>query len=180
MLSEEMIPTSWRQGCPVGLDQLRLLTFPHIDFDGVVQTGRVFVNADHAENIGSVFQQLFAARYPVQRIALVDEYGGDDGASMRANNTSAFNCRPVGTGSGAWSNHAFGMAVDLNPLMNPLVQGSFVDPPEGAEYLDGADVRPGMIVAGDPAVAAFADIGWIWGRTWSSLKDYQHFSGNGR
>ena len=120
-LANEMTPTSWREGCPVGLDQLRLLTFPYVDFDAVVQTGRMVVNAIHAVDIGSVFGELFAVGYPIQSIASVDSYGGDDGASMRANNTSAFNCRPVGTGSGAWSNHAFGAAIDLNPLMNPLV-----------------------------------------------------------
>jgi hypothetical protein len=174
-----MTPTSWRDGCPVGLDDLQLLRFPHVDFDGAVREAELVISADWAEEIGQVFQRLFEARYPIQQIRLVDTFEGDDVASMQANNTSGFNCRRVGTGTGAWSNHAFGLAIDLNPLMNPLVQGDFVDPPEGAEYLDRADIRLGMVAVDDPAVAAFAEVGWIWGGTWSGLKDYQHFSANG-
>lgn len=179
-LAVAMTPTSWREGCPVALDALRLLRFPHVDFDGEVRTGELVVGGRHAEDVGWVFEQLFAAGYPIQRIELVDVYGGDDRTSMQANNTSGFNCRPVGTGSGAWSNHAFGEAIDINPLMNPLVRGDFVDPPEGGEFLDRDDVRLGMIVADDAAVRAFAEIGWVWGGTWRSLKDYQHFSDDGR
>lgn len=173
-------PTSWRPGCPVGLDGLRLLTFPYVTFDGDVATGELIVAAEVAEQIGEVFRQLFEAEYPIQRIDLVDTYGGDDLASMQANNTSAFNCREVAGKPGIWSNHALGLAIDLNPLMNPYVSGGFVDPPDGVEYLDRSDVRLGMIVADDPAVQAFLAMGWRWGGNWVGLKDYQHFSHNGR
>lgn len=173
-------PTSWRPGCPVGLDDLRLLTFPHHGFDGGIHRGELIVAAEWTDAVGRVFEQLFDASYPVERIRLVDEYGGDDGASMRANNTSGFNCREVAGRPGVWSNHAFGTAIDLNPLMNPYVRGSVVDPPEGAAYVDRGSVRPGMIVEGDAAVAAFGDIGWVWGGHWRSSKDYQHFSADGR
>ncbi|MEM7288047.1 MAG: M15 family metallopeptidase [Actinomycetota bacterium] len=173
-------PTSWRPGCPVGLEDLRLLRFPHVTFDDDVAMGELIVAADVAEQIGDVFRQLFEAGYPIQRIELVDNYGGNDLFSMQANNTSAFNCREVAGKPGIWSNHALGLAVDLNPLMNPYVSGSFVDPPEGADYLDRTEVRLGMVVAGDPAVQAFLAMGWRWGGNWTGLKDYQHFSHNGR
>lgn len=173
-------PTSWRPGCPVGLSGLRLLSFPYVDFDGGIQTGEMIVAATFSEDIGAVFEQLFLAAYPIQRIELVDEYGGSDEESMQANNTSAFNCREVGGKPGVWSNHALGAAVDLNPLMNPYVEGGFVSPAEGAEYVDRADVRLGMVVPGDAAVEAFAAVGWRWGGNWVGLKDYQHFSANGR
>lgn len=173
-------PTSWRQGCPVGLEGLRLLTFPHFDFDGVVKTGEMIVAATWAEDLGFVFEMLFDAEYPIQRIELVDEYAGNDDLSMQANNSSAFNCRQVAGKPGVWSNHALGEAVDLNPLMNPYVQGGFIAPPEGAEYLDRTDERIGMVVRGDEAVQAFEAIGWTWGGNWVGLKDYQHFSSNGR
>ena len=173
-------PTSWRPGCPVGLEGLRLLTFPYVTFDGDVAMGEMIVAVEVAEQIGDVFRQLFEAEYPIQRIELVDNYGGNDLFSMQANNTSAFNCREVAGKPGVWSNHALGLAVDLNPLMNPYVSGSFVDPPEGAEYLDRDEVRLGMVVAGDPAVQAFIAMGWRWGGNWTGLKDYQHFSHNGR
>lgn len=173
-------PTSWRPGCPVGLEGLRLLTFPYVTFDGDVAMGEMIVAVEVAEQIGDVFRQLFEAEYPIQRIELVDNYGGNDLFSMQANNTSAFNCREVAGKPGVWSNHALGLAVDLNPLMNPYVSGSFVDPPEGADYLDRDEVRLGMVVAGDPAVQAFIAMGWRWGGNWVGLKDYQHFSHNGR
>ena len=173
-------PTSWRPGCPVGLEGLRLLTFPYVTFDGDVAMGELIVAAEVADQIGDVFRQLFEADYPIQRIELVDAYGGNDLVSMQANNTSAFNCREVAGKPGIWSNHALGLAIDINPLMNPYVSGAFVDPPEGADYLDRTDVRLGMVVAGDPAVQAFLAMGWRWGGNWTGLKDYQHFSHNGR
>jgi hypothetical protein len=103
----------------------------------------------------------------------IEAYGGDDDASMAADNTSAFNCREI-TGGGAVSNHALGVAIDINPVENPYVRGGDVLPPAGAEYLDREDVRPGMIVEGD-VTAAFDAIGFDWGGRWRSLQDYQHF-----
>ena len=106
---------------------------------------------------------------------LVDDFGGDDAASMAANNTSAFNCRTV-AGSARWSEHAYGTAIDINPVQNPYVAGSAVDPPAGSEYLDRANVRPGMMVSGGVGVNVFRFVGWGWGGDWSSAKDYQHVS----
>jgi hypothetical protein len=110
---------------------------------------------------------------------LVDVYGGDDDRSMEANNTSAFNCRRV-TGGTSFSQHSYGTAIDLNPLPNPYVRGDTVLPPAGRAYLDRTDVRQGMIVDPGPVVGAFAVIGWEWGGNFTALKDYQHFSENGR
>ena len=107
-------------------------------------------------------------------------YQADDQASMRANNTSAFNCREIDGRPGTWSQHSYGRAVDVNPLVNPWVRGSQVDPPEGAPYADRSARVPGGLYAGDDAIAAFAAVGWEWGGNWSGSKDYQHFSANGR
>jgi hypothetical protein len=109
----------------------------------------------------------------------VEAYGGDDDASMAADNTSAFNCREI-TGGGAFSNHSWGTAIDVNPLENPYVKGDVVLPDAGAAYLDRSDVRPGMIVDGDVVVTAFAAIGFEWGGDWNRLKDYQHFEAANR
>ena len=106
---------------------------------------------------------------------LVDDFGGDDAASMAANNTSAFNCRRV-AGSSSWSQHSYGRAIDINPVQNPYVSGSTVSPPAGGAYLDRGHIRPGMIVADDAAVRSFAAVGWSWGGAWARTKDYQHFS----
>ncbi|MDH3707037.1 MAG: M15 family metallopeptidase, partial [Acidimicrobiia bacterium] len=95
------------------------------------------------------------------------------------NNTSAYNCRTV-AGTSTWSQHAYGRAVDINPLVNPWVQGNVVDPPEGAPYVIRDPAVAGLIVPGDVVTGAFAAIGWGWGGTWTSTKDYQHFSATGR
>jgi poly-gamma-glutamate synthesis protein (capsule biosynthesis protein) len=132
-----------------------------------------------AEEIVSVFRRLYARRFPIRRVRLVDRYDADDQASMRHDNTSAFNCRFV-AGTTTWSQHAYGGAIDLNPVENPYVVGSHVSPRRGHRYLDRSDVRPGMVVERGVAWRAFHRIGWGWGGAWSSSKDYQHFSANGR
>jgi hypothetical protein len=172
------LASSWREGCPVGPAQLRLLSVNHVDFSGAARTGAVVVHADHAEALRGVFEQLYAARYPIASMVPVEAFDGDDDASMAANNSSAFNCRAVG-GTTTWSQHAYGTALDLNPVQNPYVRGSTVQPDAGRGHLERTPA-PGRILAGDVVVDAFASIGWSWGGTWSSSKDYQHFSANGR
>ncbi len=159
-------------------DQLRAVNVSHWGYDGTVRQGRVIVAASQAQRIVAVFRDVYAARFPIERIVPIDAYGGDDQVSMRANNTSGFNCRTV-AGSSSLSQHAFGLAVDVNPLMNPYVQGSKVDPPEGAMYADRSRRDAGMIKGGDAVVNAFGAQGWRWGGYWSSGQDYQHFSANG-
>jgi D-alanyl-D-alanine carboxypeptidase len=112
-------------------------------------------------------------------LRLVEAYKGSDDASMAADNTSGFNCRRVFAG-GPWSAHAYGLAIDLNPVENPYVHRGVVEPPAGRRYLDRAKRRRGMVVAGGAVVRAFAAIGWPWGGHWTSSKDYQHFSATGR
>lgn len=171
--------SSWRRGCPVGPDKLVAIDASHWGYDGAVHTGRVIVAASRADGLVVVFQQLFDAGFQIERMEPVDRYGSDDHASMVANNTSAFNCRTV-SGSTRWSEHAYGQAIDVNPLVNPYVRGETVDPPEGEPYKDRSRNDPGMIHDGDAAVAAFAAQGWKWGGYWSSGQDYQHFSTSGR
>ena len=126
----------------------------------------------------AIFRRLYEIGYPIASMRLVDDFGGDDDASMSANNTSAFNCRPV-TGGGGFSEHSYGTAIDVNPVQNPYLAGSTVLPAEGRQYVDRPD-SPGVIHAGDEVVQAFADHGFRWGGTWSGPIDYQHFSVSGR
>jgi hypothetical protein len=171
---------SWRRGCPVGPVELRLLLVDYWGFDGRVHRGELIVHRDHARRMLGVFGRLFAARYPIQRLRPVDAYGADDDRSMAANNTSGFNCRRV-SGSSSWSEHAFGRAIDLNPLRNPYVtRGGRVSPPAGRPYANRALRAAGMIHGGDTVVRAFAAAGWRWGGSWSGSRDYQHFSSTGR
>ena len=171
---------SWRRGCPVGPVELRLLRADYWGFDGRVHRGELIVHRDHARRILRVLKRLFQARYPIQRLRLVDAYRADDDRSMAANNTSGFSCRRV-SGSTSWSEHAFGRAIDLNPLRNPYVtRGGRVSPPAGRPYANRARRAAGMIHAGDGVVRAFAAAGWRWGGSWSGSRDYQHFSSTGR
>lgn len=159
-------------------DALRMITLTHWGNDGAILKGRIVVAAGRAEGVDGVFRQLYANRFPIHRLETIDAYGGDDQASMRANNTSGYNCRTV-AGSDRLSNHAFGEAIDVNPLFNPYVKGNTVDPPEGRPWADRSRRDPGMIHADDPTVRAFAAAGWKWGGYWSSGQDYQHFSTSG-
>jgi hypothetical protein len=171
---------SWRRGCPVGPVELRLLRADYWGFDGRVHRGELIVHRDHARRMLGVLGKLFKARFKLQRMKPVDVYRADDDRSMAANNTSAFNCRRV-SGSSSWSEHAFGRAIDINPVRNPYVtRGGRVSPPAGRAYVNRARRAAGMIYAGDVVVRAFAAAGWRWGGYWSSSRDYQHFSATGR
>jgi poly-gamma-glutamate synthesis protein (capsule biosynthesis protein) len=172
--------SSHRAGCPVALSDLRLLELRHWGFDGRTHLGEMVVHADAAQAVVDAFGRMYAARTVIERVRLVDEYGGDDDRSMAANNTSAYNCRTVTGSSTTWSQHAFGRALDVNPVQNPYVTARSVEPAAGRAYLDRSDVRPGMAVAGGPVVEAFRAVGWGWGGDFTSSQDYQHFSANGR
>jgi hypothetical protein len=173
-----MTGVSWHPGCPVPPTSLRLLRLSYWGFDGRVHHGELVANADAVAAVLAAFRLLFHARYPIHRMRLVEAYGGSDERSMLADNTSAFNCRGV-PGSTAWSQHAYGRAVDLNPFENPEVRGTAVDPPAAAAWADRSRTGSGVIHHGDAAWRAFAAAGWTWGGDWSYPLDYMHFSANG-
>lgn len=177
---QKMTGVSWRPGCPVPLERLRLLRMSYWGFDNAAHNGLLIVRDDVAVSVIDVFRRMYNARFPIQRMQLVDDFGGSDARSMAANNTSAFNCRAIDGRPGVWSQHSFGVAIDIDPVQNPWVRGTTVDPPAGRAYLDRGHVRPGMIVAGDIVVSAFAAHGWGWGGNFNNAKDYQHFSATGR
>ena len=178
-VSAARLGSSHRPGCPVAVGDLRLVTVTHVRFDGRTARGQLVVHRDAAAAVVQVFRSLLAARAPVAQVRTVETYGGDDARSMAANNTSAYNCRRT-TGGTAWSEHAHGRALDLNPVQNPYVRGTTVLPAAGRAYVDRTRARPGMVLAGGPVVRAFAAVGWTWGGSFTSVKDYQHFSASGR
>ena len=176
----ERMSASHGPGCPVPLRDLRHLQMTHRNFDGQARTGELVVHRRHARGVTRAFGRLYAAGWPIARMRLVDDYGGDDDRSMAANNTSGFNCRRV-AGQANWSAHAYGAAIDLNPVQNPYVRPGSVDPPNGRAFarLDrGTDspVPAGVIRAGELPVTAFARLGWQWGGDWVGSRDYQHFA----
>jgi hypothetical protein len=178
-LARTMTGLSWRPGCPVHLRDLRLMKLAHWRFDGTRAVGRLVVHADVARELVGVFRTLYRARFPIRRIVPVDAYGASDFRSIEADNTSAFNCRYV-EGTTRWSEHAYGRAIDVNPIENPYVSAGSTSHRASVPYVDRSRRRPGMAYEGGVLVRAFDAIGWGWGGRWTSVKDYQHFSASGR
>lgn len=183
-IPDDIVPIStWEEGCPTTLDELRYLTVSYWGFDELHHTGDLIVHRDVAEDLVWVFAQLHAARFPIEQVGLLDDEDfhefhrkGDD------NLTAAYQCR-ASTGSTRWSQHAYGRAIDINPFHNPYLkdtaEGRVVLPAYATAYLDRDRDVPGMITEGDVVVEAFDAIGWGWGGRWNSLKDWQHFSASG-
>jgi hypothetical protein len=183
-LRAELNGPFWHAGCPVSLPQLRLLTVSHWGFDGRVHTGQLVVNQDAAAPLATVFRRLYEVRFPIRHMRFADAYG--PGPSPADGDISgSFECRQAvpspctgGKGTGTWSEHAYGRAVDLNPVENPYVGCGRSRDRAGRAYLDRSRLRPGMVTAA--VVEAFRSIGWGWGGGWSgSTKDYMHFSASG-
>jgi len=173
--------TSWHLGCPVGLSDLRVLTVTHWGFDGRAHTGQLVVDARAAQPLARVFRRLYELHFQIRDMRLADVYEKNAPADV----SGSFECRQAvpspcvgGTGTGHWSMHAYGLAVDLNPVENPYIGCGMSRDPASKPYFDRALLRPGMVT---PAVvAAFRSIGWGWGGSWSgSTKDYMHFSSTG-
>ena len=175
----QMTGVSWHAELPGGFvaptfEQLRLLSLRHFTFGGEVAEGRLVVSAVVADELLEIFQELFMLRFPIAKMRLVDHYGAEDERSMADNNSSAFNCRLI-AGTTRPSNHAQGLAVDINPVQNPYIVRGSVHPAAGTAYADRTHRRPGMFIAGGPEVGAFTRRGWVWGGHWDEPKDYHHF-----
>ena len=170
---------SYPVDCTVSLDELRYVGLKYVDFNGETQTGELICNKALAEDMVEIFYELYTNDYRIESVRLVDEYGGDDTASMLANNTSCFNYRVV-EGTTKLSNHAYGRAIDLNPFYNPYVtynkDGTVKISPEGSEaYADRSASFPYKIDENDLAYKLFKEHGFKWGGNWNNSKDYQHF-----
>lgn len=183
----EMATTTWREGCPVPLEDLRLLRFNYRGFDGEIKRGPMVVNESVAEDVLWVFGRLFEAGFPMKRVGLSREFREsrwEEKPDSRRSVTASFNCRVVITPAGPgdeFSQHSYGLAVDVNPLQNPYVrEDGWVRNRFARPYVDRTRALPGMIHEGDVVVRSFAAIGWAWGGHWSGGKDFMHFSLAGR
>jgi hypothetical protein len=170
--------STWAPECPVALADLRYVTVSFIGFDGAPHTGELLVNRTAAAAVVRIFAKLYAARYPIEQMTVTTVAERDAPPTGDGNDTGAFNCRSA-AGSTHWSQHAYGLAIDVNPFINPYIKGDVVLPELARAYTDRGRARPGLIVRGDVVVRAFAAEGWIWGGAWRTLKDYQHFSPSG-
>lgn len=162
----------------ISREELNFLTVLHYDFDGNIKLGELICNSAIADDLLSIFYQLYLNEYRIEKIRLIEEYGGCDNLSMLDNNSSAFNYR--NTNSGNLSRHAYGLAVDINPFYNPYVEflsdGTVLILPEGSEfYADRNNDFPYKIDADDLCYRLFREHGFIWGGDWNNLKDYHHF-----
>jgi len=172
----EMRGVSWHdhRACPA-FEALRLLKLRHHTFAGAVSMGELVVHARVAEEVLAIFERLFAAGFPLASLRRVDVFAGDDERSMAANNSSGFNFRKV-QGTELLSHHAYGLAIDINPVQNPWLHAGRVDPPEGRAYLDREHIRPGMIVRPGAVLEVFEAAGWVWGGDEVGAPDFHHFS----
>jgi len=173
---------SWKKGCPVPLSKLRYLELGYIDFNGVSQQGELIVHEDVAEDVTKIFEALYFIGYPIKSMQLVSDYKGNDFQSIEADNTSAFNCRAITGNSKKWSNHAYGKAIDINPIENPYISRkgtcSHIKSkpylPNKRKQYNTLQIGP-VLLENSQVVNTFKDFGWKWGGDWRTIKDYQHF-----
>jgi hypothetical protein len=182
-MKRKMVGVSWMDGCPLSLDELRLVKVRYRTYSGFSAVGKLIVAASAAPSLVEAFREMYGIGFPIQKIYPIDKYGAEDPVSMRNNNTSVFRCSPREKAAhdkrGTWSEHTRGQAIDINPLYNPFVtSGGSVQPIEGKPYVDRNLGLKGMVTP--QVVDIFRKHGWKWGGNWSSSKDYQHFSMGGR
>ena len=171
--------STWKRGCPVRTNQLDWIRLTYVGFDGERHSGELLAHQDVSADLVRVFRDLWRARYPIEEMRITEARELDLEPTGDGNNTSAFVCRPT-TGGGSYSEHAYGLAIDVNPFQNPYRKGEVVLPELASAYLNRQRERPGMIFEGGPVVSAFDQIGWQWGGRYRSLKDLHHFSRSGR
>jgi len=166
--------SSFHPEAPFDYSYLSYVTITHVDFDGVSRLGHIIVAASIAEEVLDIFREIYDYGFPIARVRLIDYYGADDYYSMADNNSVGFNFRVI-AGTTRLSRHAWGMAIDINPIQNPFIRDDIIWPVSGSRYLDRTDIRPGMITPGDVVYRAFTSRGWTWGGHWRVPIDYHHF-----
>lgn len=178
---QQMQGRSWHAGrrCPTR-DSLAFARIPFVDFDGKSRVGEMIIAKSVAPMVLDAFSEIYASGFRIESMDLIDKYDGNDARSMAANNSSAFNCRAMTSGTGT-SEHSTGRAIDLNPRQNPYVTPRRVEPQSMYSKLSQrTENSVGLIQKDGAVVRAFAKVGWKWGGSWNHIKDYQHFSETGR
>jgi len=172
--------STWVRGCPVSRDELAWVRLTFWGFDDRRHTGELLVNRAVADDVVSVFRTLYDARWPIEQMRITTKAELERDPTGDGNDTESFVCRPSTGQTSGFSQHAYGLAIDVDPFQNPYLKGDRVLPELASAYLDRSRRAPGVIHPGDVVTRAFARIGWGWGGDWHSLKDFQHFSSTGR
>ena len=176
---QQMIGKSYNENCPIPITDLAYLQVTHYNMNGEITLGELIVHVKIAKIVMDIFHDIFVAKFPIEKMYLIDKYDAIDEQSMGDNNTSAFCFRDKLNKSGFISNHGLGIAIDVNPLYNPYVKEDIIAPSNGLQYAERSLQVPGMIQPDDAVVSAFKKRGFTWGGEWVSLKDYQHFEIDG-
>lgn len=153
------------------LDSLRLLDVEYYSFDKKLHKGQILVHKLIKDEVIIFFDKAKSMRFPIHSVIPIVKFGWSDEKSMEANNSSAFNFRKV-EGSDKYSNHAYGLAIDINPFNNPVIYSNGRISPQGAEYKEDGE---GVFTADHPLVKGMKRQGFRWGGDWTTLKDYHHF-----
>ncbi len=167
----------WKPDCPISIERLKLIEISHISFEGNIQSGEIIVLDKLAQSVLRIFEELMIIKFPIHSAYLIDKYEGDDEKSMAANNSSSFNFRMI-AGSTKFSMHAYGLAIDINPVQNPYIEikdDAYVQvhPKSGVDFLNRSNIRPGMV---ESIVPIFKKYGFSeWGGNWNKPIDYHHF-----
>jgi hypothetical protein len=169
-----MTGRSWKQGCPVSLDDLALIRVTYWGVDGSTHEGKLVVNKQIAEDVVSVFDDLYKARFPIQKIGFWDDYGA--GVYAEQNITVGFYCEKADDAPSEWSSHAYGMAIDINPFLNPFLDLQHKWWPLAAVSNVPRDRKPGKVSTGSASFAIFTRHGWAWGGFDAGVPDYMHFT----
>ena len=172
---------SWRNSCPVHLVDLRYVNVNHLNFEGKTVSGEIIVHKDVADEVVNIFAELYEINYPIKQMRLVADFKANDWQSIEAGNTSAFNCRPVTGNKKKWSKHAYGKAIDINPIENPYVsKKGYISHKASLKYKKRVHkvntyADRALLLKNDKATKVFKKYGWKWGGDWRTIKDYQHF-----
>ncbi len=172
---QEIQKYSWHAGCPLPISALQSVTVNYWGFDDQTHQGILIVNHLVANQVLTIFQKLYQAHFPIAKIQPIDAYLGDDAKAMADNDTSAFNCRRMTGSNTLFSKHAYGLAIDINPIQNPYAKQALIMPPQGKNYINRDTHVKGLINKNNIAYKIFHQYGWEWGGSWRSVKDYQHF-----
>ncbi len=166
---------TWKPNCPVPLTGLAEVKLSYYGFDNKTHQGTLIVNKDLAPDVVGIFKELYYAKFPIERMEVMDNFKGSDDAAMAVNDTSSFNCRPVTGKTNVFSQHSYGRAIDINTLINPYVKHELVLPAGGKSYVDRNQPAQGKITKDSLVYNEFKKHGWSWGGDWHDLQDYQHF-----